>query len=138
MATQVNLLAICMGVNPLAESISLKDGPMDETEVRKTFSANLRQLRAERGFSQLALSSKTGLSHNFINDIENGKKWVSPQTLALLSEALEVEVYRFFISSPIEGTEQKKLLDEYIDDLSRAVLKAVKDAAGRYRPDSGL
>jgi transcriptional regulator with XRE-family HTH domain len=73
----------------------------DETkpnEIQEIFSANIRRLRKTADITQLVLAKKAGLTYNFINDIENGKKWVSPETLSKLSKALEVEPYHFFLS----------------------------------------
>jgi hypothetical protein len=47
--------------------------------------------------SPLNLVGRTGPAHNFINDIENGKKWVSRKTPAKLSSGLKAEVYQFFL-----------------------------------------
>ena len=33
----------------------------------------------------------------FINAIENGKKWVSPENIAKFTEVLHVESYQFFL-----------------------------------------
>jgi transcriptional regulator with XRE-family HTH domain len=37
------------------------------------------------------LAAEADLTHNFINDIENGKKWVSAETIGKLAIALKVE-----------------------------------------------
>ena len=61
------------------------------------FATNLTRMRKEFGFSQNNLAERTGLTHNFINDLENMKKGCSFKTLDKLSEALGVEPLQFFV-----------------------------------------
>lgn len=83
---------------------------------------NLRLLRNQRNLSQLDLALKAGRSQTFINNIENGKKWVSPKTLSILCRELEVYPYQFFLTDDIPGIEagynamqekEKLMLDMY-------------------------
>ena len=69
----------------------------EENKTRALFVANLIRLRKEAGFSQHDMGQQTGLTHNFINDLENMKKNPSFRTLDLLSKALNVEPIQFFI-----------------------------------------
>lgn len=66
-------------------------------ELKGLFGDNLRKIRGDAKISQLKLGMKINLTHNFINDIERGKKGASFETVAKLAEALEVEPYRFFV-----------------------------------------
>ncbi|MDR2941408.1 MAG: helix-turn-helix domain-containing protein [Treponema sp.] len=50
---------------------------IDENYIRNLVCRNIKRLRELNKLSQLDLSAKTGLSHNFINDIENCKKNIS-------------------------------------------------------------
>jgi hypothetical protein len=49
---------------------------MKEEEIRKILSKNLRTYRNNLGLSQMDLAAKAGIATNFLNDIENGKKWI--------------------------------------------------------------
>ena len=62
-----------------------------EKHVRFLVSKNLKRLRSLQNMSQLGLATNAGLTHNFINDIENCKKGMSTKTLAKLCVALQVE-----------------------------------------------
>jgi transcriptional regulator with XRE-family HTH domain len=73
------------------------DTEMNGLNVRKILAANMRRLRAETGMTQKQLAQLTGLQPNFINTIENMKKWVSPETLGRLAEALQVEPGELFL-----------------------------------------
>jgi transcriptional regulator with XRE-family HTH domain len=105
---------------------------MDENDIRSVLGLNIKRLRAQQGLSQLALALETGLAHNFICDIENGKKWVSPDTLSKLTAALNCELFQLFLSEPQRENETSVYIDSYIDELSRSVLKAVAETKDRY------
>ena len=69
---------------------------MEEIEVRQIFADNLKRLRKQKGLSQLKLSNEMQMAFTFINDIENCKKWVSPETLARFATFFNVPVSTFF------------------------------------------
>ncbi|MDR0586568.1 MAG: helix-turn-helix domain-containing protein [Treponema sp.] len=105
----------------------------DGQEIRELFSRNLKLLRHHNNLSQLALSVKAGLAHNFVNDIENGKKWVSPNTIAKLAGVLDVEPGAFFQSNPLDPPETWKIRS-YLDELSMRFTQAVGDIKENYLP----
>lgn len=100
--------------------------------VRTLFGQNLKRLRTKAGLSQLALAGESDLAHTFINDIENGKKWVSCDTVARLCGVLNIEPYQLFF--PVSKLEEhnSEILSSYVDDLSESVLKTVEDFKNRY------
>ncbi|QQO09718.1 helix-turn-helix domain-containing protein [Breznakiella homolactica] len=108
---------------------------MTGVDVRKLFSMNMKRLRAKQGFSQLSLANEVGLAHNFINDIENGKKWVSPDTIAKLANALKAEPYQFFLPAYKISKDNAELISSYIDDISESFLKAVGELKNQYHLD---
>ena len=69
---------------------------MEEIEVRRIFAENLKKLRKQKGLSQLKLSNEMQIAFTFINDIENCKKWVSPETIARFATFFGVPVSAFF------------------------------------------
>lgn len=69
------------------------------SELHALFSANAKRLREAAGISQTELARLTGLTHNFIYDIEKGNKGVSFDTLGKLSKVFDVEPYQFFVNS---------------------------------------
>ena len=64
------------------------------SELHALFSANAKRLREAAGISQTELARVTGLTHNFIYDIEKGNKGVSFDTMSKLSKVFEVEPYQ--------------------------------------------
>ncbi len=108
---------------------------MTEMEVRKLFSKNLKRIRDKQDISQLALANLTGLTHTFINDIENCKKWISPDTIARLCGALKANPFEFFLPDKDLEESDNRVLSTYVDDLSSIIIKSVNDFKARYLND---
>jgi transcriptional regulator with XRE-family HTH domain len=100
-------------------------------EIREIFSRNLKHFRDLKNLSQFALSNKAGLAHNFVNDIENRKKWVSPETIAKLATVLEVEPYQLFITNPLDD-KQTKRIHSYLDELNDRFSEVVGEIKESY------
>ncbi|MDR0302774.1 MAG: helix-turn-helix transcriptional regulator [Treponema sp.] len=94
---------------------------IDEKYIFNLISSNIKRLRALQNFSQLDLSINTGLTHNFINDIENRKKGISARSLASLSNALNVEPYQFFLPEGISGGDMMIYVKDFNDSLQKVV-----------------
>ena len=65
-------------------------------EMKKLFGQNLARIRKAAGYSQLALSVEVDLTHNFINELEQGAKGASFATLSRLSIVLRTPIHQFF------------------------------------------
>jgi transcriptional regulator with XRE-family HTH domain len=89
-------------------------------EMRKVFGKNLARIRKEAGYSQLTLSLEIDMAHNFINELEQGSKGASFQTLSKLSVILRSPIARFF-----EPEEERSALDsndfQYPDPINNMV-----------------
>jgi transcriptional regulator with XRE-family HTH domain len=101
---------------------------LDEKHIHQLISVNIKRLRALQNFSQLDLAASTGLTHNFINDIENCKKWISAKSLAKLSNALNAEPYQFLLP---EGMHNNDMMI-YVKDFNDSLQKVVSDLTGQY------
>ena len=102
--------------------------------IRSIFSRNLKRLRTHANLSQLNLADSAGLTHNFINDIENGKKWVSAETIGKLALALKAEPYQFFISDSKWNNQGTEIFALYLDDFTDSFEKMVSKYRNRYLP----
>jgi transcriptional regulator with XRE-family HTH domain len=80
----------------------------------------------------MALANMADLTHNFINEIENCQKWISPETLAKLSEVLEVQPYQFFLPDGLQNNRETEIFAGYLDDLSQSFNKMVHDFRSHY------
>jgi transcriptional regulator with XRE-family HTH domain len=106
-------------------------------DIRVLLSKNVRRFRTRQELSQLALAVETNLTHNFINDIENGKKWVSPETIAKLASAFKVEPYELFTPDPKIKDADAGALAGYLDDFTDSFRKMVREIKERYLQDLG-
>jgi transcriptional regulator with XRE-family HTH domain len=94
---------------------------VDEKNIHQLISSNIKRLRSLQNISQLGLAINTGLTHNFINDIENCKKGVSAKTLAKLSTALNVEPYQFFLPEGVSNNDMMIYVKDFNDSLQKIV-----------------
>jgi transcriptional regulator with XRE-family HTH domain len=60
----------------------------DEDIIRLILGLKIKHIRLEKGISQSELSSKTGISVSYLNEIEKGKKNPKPSKIAALADAL--------------------------------------------------
>ena len=57
---------------------------------------NIKKFREIKGLTQYKLSEATGISADYISEIERGKKNPSLKRLILIAEALEVDIRELF------------------------------------------
>ena len=105
-------------------------------EVKKLFGRNLKRLRGIAKKSQILLAAEAGLAHNFINDIESGKKWVSAETIQKLSRTLKAEPHQFFLAETKWNDYGAEIFSLYLNDFSDSVEKIVEEYRHRYIPES--
>ena len=102
--------------------------PITETYVRHLVGRNLKRIRTMQNKSQLGLALESGLTHNFINDIENFKKGISIKTIAKISAALKVEPHQFFLPEEDMHTS----MHVYVNDFNDSLQKMVKELTDQY------
>ena len=105
------------------------------TYIRSLFSKNLKRLRNIAKLSQVDLAVEADLTHNFINDIESGKKFISDKTLEKLSIALKAEPYQFFISESKWNEQGAEIFSLYLDDFQNSFEKMVDEYRSRFIED---
>jgi transcriptional regulator with XRE-family HTH domain len=106
---------------------------IDGIYVRNLFAKNLKRFRDLLKISQMDLAAASGLAHNFINDIENEKKFVSDETIAKLAKALKVEPYKFFLPGAKVNTQGEDIIAE---DFSDSIGKMIKEYCNVYFKDN--
>lgn len=97
---------------------------------KKEVGATIKQIRKERGFSQVELSKKMGFKdHTALTKIENGVNDVNSEALMQLAKILDVHIGTFFTgrTSELPIFKIKQYDDCYRDDMIFMVLCA-KDA----------
>lgn len=103
---------------------------MEEIDVRNILAKNLKKLRKQKGLSQLKLSNEIQMAFTFINDIENCKKWVSPETLARFASFFDVPISIFF--SEENENDKNEVSDLLINTICDEVVKTIKDVRKRF------
>jgi transcriptional regulator with XRE-family HTH domain len=66
-------------------------------KVLQDFGKKLRYFRLEKGLSQDQLSALTDMDRSYISDIERGLRNVSLKNIEVLSAALDIQTYQFFL-----------------------------------------
>ena len=59
---------------------------------------NIKYYRNLKGLTQEKLGELSGVSTDYISELERGKKTPSIKRLDLIARALDVEIYKFFIA----------------------------------------
>jgi transcriptional regulator with XRE-family HTH domain len=94
------------------------------------FIENLRFWRKKRGLSQQKLSEMVNVSPNYLNAVENGKNFPSPEVIQQISDILELMPYQLFLEHPDEnapvGTATPDLMvikQQFVKDISDLLQK---------------
>jgi transcriptional regulator with XRE-family HTH domain len=94
---------------------------MTDKELRAIFCKNIKDFRIRNNWSQVALAQKAGVSVNFINDIESGKKWASPVTMVKIADALDVQVYELLRPAGLPPDNLNSIMRKYADNVNEAL-----------------
>ncbi|WP_074168841.1 helix-turn-helix domain-containing protein [Caballeronia fortuita] len=81
-----------------------------QLEVRHRLSANLKRLRALRGLSQEALAARAGVHRTYASQVERKVVNTSLDNIALLAQALEVDVAELFSSGDVASVTARPAL----------------------------
>ena len=100
----------------------------DEKNCRELLSRNIKRYRGRLGLSQLHLALELGISITFLSDIENGKKWVSAQTLSQIAKALKIEIYELFKPEQSIRDDVSAAVAKYLDDVDETFIKSIEEA----------
>lgn len=65
-------------------------------DVIKLMQANIKKFRLEKKLTQDKLSELTGISCDYLSEIERGKYAPSLRRFVMIAHALDIEPYRFF------------------------------------------
>jgi len=105
---------------------------MDETNLRSILSSKIKYYRGLRGWSQVKLAEKIGISTNFLADIETGKSWISSQTLVKLANCFEIDVYKLFTPENTLDDDTKQTIKSLIGDISVKIEHSLGQISKKY------
>ncbi len=66
-------------------------------KVEKTLKENIKKYRLSKKLTQEKLSEISGISSDYLSEIERGKKLPSLKRLFAIANALNIEFYKLFI-----------------------------------------
>jgi transcriptional regulator with XRE-family HTH domain len=104
---------------------------MDGQAIKAMLGKNIKILRARRGLSQADLAEKAGMSVTFLSTIERGVRFLQPDMMAKIANALGVEVNQLFVTD-LESGESNVLLNHLTEDISKNVNLAMTEVFKRY------
>jgi len=106
---------------------------MTETQLRDTVRTNIRRYRDYRKWTQAELAEKIGISINFLSDIENGKRWISPASMVKFASVLNIEPFELFKPADAPSPSVSALLSKYNDEVVQAVSDSLKQVYDYYQ-----
>jgi len=106
---------------------------MTETQLRDTVRTNIRRYRDYRKWTQAELAEKIGISINFLSDIENGKRWISPASMVKFACVLNIEPFELFKPADAPPPSVSALFSKYNDEVVQAVSDSLKQIYDYYQ-----
>jgi transcriptional regulator with XRE-family HTH domain len=93
--------------------------------LRRIFIENMKRFRKLEGISQMTLAARCDSSHNYIAEIEAGRRFPSVEKIESLAAALRVEPCLFFMKDEGADLEKPDLnpTREYLRKMPRGIKK---------------
>ena len=105
---------------------------MTEKDLRAILSINLKRYRILRKFTQTEFAEKIDISIPFLSDIENGKKWISPNTLAKIADTLNIEAYELLKPEKVLPDNAVNIIEKYTGDIYSIFGKTLEKLCSDY------
>jgi transcriptional regulator with XRE-family HTH domain len=104
------------------------------THLQELFIKNLRFFRKKQGISQLAFSEKIEVSPNYLNAVENGKNFPSPELIQNISDSLGILPYQLFLEHPVEelNKKEKETLVQELIEIRQKLLREIDEVVKKY------
>ena len=99
----------------------------EPVNVKKLLGGRIKEIRKLRKITQERLAELIDIEPNNVSKIENGKNYPSPENLAKIARALNIEIHELFIFNHHKPIEEIKSYDirevEQNDNLARTLFK---------------
>jgi transcriptional regulator with XRE-family HTH domain len=106
------------------------------THFQDLFIRNLRFFRTKKGISQLKFSELIDISPNYLNAVENGKNFPSPEVIQTISDTLDILPYQLFLEHPADLSsstpEERLLLIQELTQVKQKCIKASEEIMQKY------
>jgi transcriptional regulator with XRE-family HTH domain len=106
---------------------------MTENELRTIVRTNIKRYRTYRRWTQAQLAEKLDISVNFLCDIENGKRWISPASMVKIAGVLNIEPFELFKPADAPVPAVSVLLSKYNDEVVQALSASLKQVYGYFQ-----
>ena len=106
---------------------------MTEDQLRDIVRTNIRRYRDYRKWTQAEFAEKADISINFLSDIENGKKWISPASIVKLASVLNIEPFELFKPADYPSPSVSTLFSKYNEEVVQAVSASLKQIFNYYQ-----
>lgn len=93
-----------------------------KNDVKRLLGRRIQMLRKNRNLTQEALAEIIGIEPQNVSMIEIGKNYPSPDTLAKIAQALDLEIYELFMFKKHKTL--KEIREYVIDKVERSELVA--------------
>ena len=70
------------------------------THLQQLFINNIRYYRTKANFTQIDFAAEIDVTPNYLNAVENGKYFPSPDVLQKMCDALHLSPYQLFLEQP--------------------------------------
>jgi transcriptional regulator with XRE-family HTH domain len=90
---------------------------MTEKDLRVILSLYIKKYRNYRKLTQAELAEKVDISIPFLSDIENGKKWISPNTLVKMADTLNIEAYELLKPDRVLPDNTVNIIEKYTNEI---------------------
>lgn len=82
-------------------------------DIKKTVGKRVQEFRKQKGLTQEQLAETIGIDTISLSKIETGRNYPTAENISKIAEALEVNVYEFFIFDNIKTNDElKKEIDQ--------------------------
>jgi transcriptional regulator with XRE-family HTH domain len=91
--------------------------------LRKVFIENMKEFRKLEGISQMTLAARCDSSHNYIAEIEAGRRFPSVEKIEQIAAALRVDPYLLFMrqASGFAEPAKQKTTKDYLRTMPRSI-----------------
>ena len=101
------------------------------TYLQKVFIGNIRYWRKKREISQVKLAEMVNISPNYLNAVENGKNFPSPEVIQHICDNLEIMPYQLFLEYPTEAIPGNAIVQSLMEMKQRFV-REINELMGIY------
>lgn len=100
---------------------------MEDEEIQKRLSENLRKFRKNKKMTQFDLAVQCDMSEAMIKNIELNRSWPSEKTLSQITKALKIDIYQLFLPLAPDFAERKKIKNSLKKEISKNLREFIEE-----------